>query len=61
MENICQNCEYFVQVSTNQGRYAWGDCMNPEVAFVDETGEKKGVFRWADGSCIDFKPRQKPH
>jgi hypothetical protein len=31
--------------------------MNPETAVVDARGETRGVFRWADGSCMYFKPR----
>ncbi|HUT29946.1 MAG TPA: hypothetical protein VMX13_09150 [Sedimentisphaerales bacterium] len=53
----CKNCEYFVQVSSERGRYAWGRCLNPTTADTDEQGHLRGVFQWADGSCLDFKPR----
>ena len=57
MEQICRNCEYFVQGSTHSDAYTWGDCMNPETAVVDANGKTRGVFRWADGSCMYFKPK----
>jgi len=58
MEKTCGNCEYFVQVSSETGRYAWGRCVNPELAAMDENRQVKGIFRWADGGCLDFKPRR---
>ncbi|MHC4647733.1 MAG: hypothetical protein ACYTBJ_19885 [Planctomycetota bacterium] len=60
MEQVCGNCEYFVQVGSSSELEAWGDCMNPEATWVNEKGETKGVFRWADGSCMDFKPTREP-
>jgi hypothetical protein len=59
MENICQNCEYFVPVSVSSDRYAFGDCTNPQTSIVDESGSRKGVFTWADGTCLDFKPKKR--
>ena len=57
VEKICKNCEFFVQVSTGEAKYAFGSCMNPETSYVGENGKAKGVFRWADNTCIDFKPK----
>ena len=67
MERTCINCEYFIRASSELVKdgaigeltdaYAWGRCVNPETAKTDEQGRLKGVFQWADGCCLDFKPR----
>lgn len=57
MEKTCSNCEYFVQVSSDTDEYGWGRCMKPETCVVDEKGNKRGVFQWISGCCIDFKPK----
>jgi hypothetical protein len=57
MERTCINCEYFVRASSEADAYAWGRCVNPETAETDGQGQLKGVFQWADGCCLDFKPR----
>jgi len=58
MEQSCENCEYFVEVSGETSEYGWGMCMKPETCVVDAEGRKKGIFQWGDGSCIDFKPKR---
>jgi hypothetical protein len=57
-EQMCENCEYFIKVSTDEYTHAFGDCMNPETTYVGDEGEVKGVFRWGDGTCVDFKPKR---
>jgi len=60
MEEVCRNCEYFVQVSPSFSKYVWGDCMK-EARSAESNGKKKrGTFMWADKTCSDFKPKQKP-
>jgi hypothetical protein len=56
MDRICRNREYFVRISTHTDAYSWADCMNPEMAVVDAERQTERVFRWADGTCIYFKP-----
>jgi len=58
IEQICQNCEYFVGDTSDEAEYAFGHCMNPETSYVGKNGKVKGVFTWADSTCIDFKPRK---
>ena len=61
MDEVCGNCEYFVQGSTAPSKYIWGDCMRPGEYAPDINGqERRGVFKWADDTCDDFKPRRKP-
>ena len=58
MEKACKNCEYFVQVSMNPSTYVWGDCRKPASGLEQIKGDKKVVFKWDDGTCPDFKPKQ---
>ena len=58
MEEVCQNCEYFVRMSLSPSTYLWGDCRKPASSMEQTNGNKKGVFKWADGTCRDFKPKQ---
>lgn len=48
MENICRNCEHFAQRDLDVGRYL--------SACQKNSGEV--VFKWANETCPDFKPRQ---
>ena len=56
MEKVCKNCEYFVQISCFSGKYLWGDCREPSMK--EMSIDKKDVFKWADKTCLNFKPRQ---
>ena len=58
MESICKDCEHFEQISLSTDRYGFGDCMDPKTCLVDANGKEKGVFKWADGTCDNFKPKQ---
>ena len=58
MESVCINCKHFIKVSFNSINYIWGDCLNPANG-TEQTGDEiKGVFKWADGTCPDFKAKQ---
>jgi hypothetical protein len=56
MGKICKNCECFVQVSLDSGKYLWGDCREPTMK--EMSIDKKDVFKWGNGTCPNFKPRQ---
>ena len=56
MEEVCSNCEYFTQVSITSREYRWGHCREPSMK--ERSIDKKDVFKWADGTCTDFKPKQ---
>jgi len=56
MEEVCRYCEHFVQRSFSSGTYLWGDCREPSMK--ERSIDKKDVFKWADGTCSDFKPNQ---
>ena len=58
MEKVCRNCEYFVQRSFSLSTYLWGDCQKPASGMEQTNGNKKGVFKWDDATCSDFKPKQ---
>ena len=59
MEQVCKNCDYFVQVSLETGTYCWGDCTKPDNCTDGESGNKTRIaFTWADKTCKHFK--QKP-
>lgn len=55
MGKNCKNCQYFVQGSTFDSQYIWGDCMK-QGDNVSDTGdnEKRSTFTWADKTCSDF-------
>ncbi len=56
MEKVCKNCEYFVQISSVSGKYVWGDCREPSMKEMNL--DKEDVFKWADRTCPNFKPKQ---
>lgn len=60
MEKVCKSCEHFVQVSSGFSKYIWGDCMKDVDPVESDGKEKRGSFMWANKTCSDFKPRQKP-
>ena len=57
MEEVCKNCEYFVQMSMSPSKHPWGDCRKPDDGTEQINGQRKFVFKWADATCPDFKPR----
>lgn len=59
MEKVCKNCEYFVQVSSTS-THIWGDCMKSASSIEADEKKEHGVFMWADNTCSDFNPKQKP-
>jgi len=60
MEEVCKNCEYFVQENILGATYAWGHCKKPTASVAAQREKERGAFMWADKTCSDFKPRQKP-
>jgi hypothetical protein len=58
MEKVCKNCECFVQRSWDSGKYLWGDCRKPSGSGEEMNSSKRGVFKWGNGTCLDFKPKQ---
>ena len=59
MEKACENCEYFVQVSSTT-KHIWGECMK-SVSSIEADGKKEpGAFMWADKTCSDFKSKPQP-
>jgi len=56
MEKICRNCEYFVKKSLFSIKHQWGDCQEPSVK--EASFDKKDVFKWSNGTCSKFKPKQ---
>lgn len=58
MEKTCENCEYFMRMSMDIGKYHWGYCQKPGSGTKEMNGNKEGVFMWANKTCNDFKPRQ---
>ena len=58
MEEVCKNCEYFTQMSIIPSKLLWGDCRKPANGTGQTDEEKKGVFKWGDATCSDFKPKQ---
>ena len=60
MGQTCEDCEYFVIVSSFPTRHIWGDCMKPGISVGDSKGnETSSVFTWGDRTCRDFRPRTK--
>ena len=60
MEKVCKNCEYFVQENISGTTYAWGHCKKPKTSVMVSVKNERGAFMWADKTCSDFKPKQKP-
>ena len=61
MKKACRDCQYFKQLSMVSTKYVWGDCMKPQNWIPDTNDKNRSVaFTWADKTCDDFKPRQKP-
>jgi len=58
MEEVCSNCEHFTQVSITSTDHPWGDCRKPVNGTEQINGNREAVFKWADATCSDFKPRQ---
>ena len=58
MKEVCQNCEYFVRMNMEPSIYVWGDCRKPASGLGQIKGDKKVIFKWNDGTCPDFKPKQ---
>ena len=58
MEEVCSNCEHFTQVSISSDTHLWGDCRKPASGMEQINGQREAVFKWADGTCTDFKPKQ---
>ena len=57
MKEICGNCEYYVRISFSSNEYSWGDCRKPVIS--NSSKESKSVFKWSDGTCGRFEPKQK--
>lgn len=59
MESVCINCKHFVKGSFDSiSKHCWGDCLKPANG-TEQTGDEiKGLFKWGDGTCSDFKPKQ---
>lgn len=61
MDKKCENCKHFRMGNVIPIHYIWGDCVNPKRYNRDAQGKKTHrVFTWADKSCDDFEPREKP-
>ncbi len=58
MEQVCKNCEYFVQKTFESSRYLWGDCTKEAISIVANGKKEQAAFVWADKNCGDFKLRQ---
>ena len=58
MKEVCQNCQYFVRMSPSPGLHLWGDCRKPASGTEQTNGDEKAVFKWGQGTCSDFKPKQ---
>ena len=58
MEELCSNCEHFTQISISPSTHIWGDCRKPASGLEQINGQREAVFKWADGTCTDFEPKQ---
>ncbi|MHC4462399.1 MAG: hypothetical protein ACYS6W_10765 [Planctomycetota bacterium] len=58
MEEVCRNCEHFMQVSITSTEHQWGDCRKSANGTGQTGSEIPGLFKWGDATCSDFEPRQ---
>lgn len=58
MKEVCISCEHFVQMSITSTEHLWGDCRKPASGTEQITGHREAVFRWANATCTDFKPKR---
>lgn len=58
MEKICRNCDYFALMCLDTDTYIWGVCKNPKTNTEEINSKKEVIFKWAEDTCSDFKPKR---
>lgn len=38
--------------------YIWGVCRTPKTNTEEINNKKEVIFKWAEDTCFDFKPKQ---
>jgi hypothetical protein len=58
MEKVCRNCEHFALMCLDTETYVWGICHKPETGIEKMSNKKEVIFKWAEDTCSDFKPKK---
>jgi hypothetical protein len=56
MEEVCKNCEHFVDETISGSSYAWGYCAKSTSSTVAGDNKERGTLTWPDKTCSDFRP-----